>query len=219
MKTPIRKKDFKTFFINFGYLLLVFPILSLLLYYYPLNAVNAVRSDEQINIFLTAYSYNDDSLEKDLHTLLDEKGLYEVNVYYYRPDETYLTSYYEKFGKDSDFVFLYESDVKDMFKDELEGVTSSFLKWDQEIKNYAGCISDDTFYSLTDGDYALKVYDKENAGSFTHISELADFKTDKKNENVYLLLNSSRPNWGKYVSNSITENALIALKFLLERYR
>lgn len=219
MKTPIRKKDFKTFFINFGYLLLVFPILSLLLYYYPLNAVNAVRSDEQINLFLTAYSYNDDSLEKDLHILLDEKGLYEVNVYYYRPDETYLTSYYEKFGKDSDFVFLYESDVKDMFKDELEGVTSSFLKWDQEIKNDVGCVANDTFHSLTDGDYALKVYDKENAGSFTHINELADFKTDKKNEDVYLLLNSSRPNWGKYVSNSITENALIALKFLLERYR
>lgn len=219
MKTPIRKNDFKTFFINFGYLILIFPVLSFIIYYYPFNAVNAVRSDEQINFFLTGYSFNDDSLESDLHSLLDEKGLHEVNIYYYRPDETYLTSYYERFGKDSDFVFLYESDVNDMFKDELEGVTSSFLKWDDNLKSDAGCLSSDFFYSLSMGDYALKIFDKNEDGSFANINKLSDFKTEEKNEDVYLLLNSSRPNWGKYVASSINDNALTALKFLLERYR
>ena len=137
MKTPLKKGSFRNFFINYGYVFLIVPFLSYLLWYYPLNAINEVRNDEQINFFITGYTFNDDSLENDIHSLLKDDGCYEVNIHCYSPKDNYLVSYYERFGEESDFIFLYESDLNEMFKDALEGVTSSFLPWSNKIKEDA----------------------------------------------------------------------------------
>ena len=215
MKTPLRKDSFKSFFVNYGYLFLIIPILSYLLWYYPLNAINEVQSYEQINFFITGYTFNDEELEKDIHSLLKEDDCYEVNIHCYSPKENYLVSYYERFGEESDFIFLYQSDLDEMVKDALEGVTSSFLPWTKEMKEDAKCKENDVFYTVNETDYALEIY-HPNGGSFSRIENFVSFQD---NEPVYMLLNSRTPNWGDYLSSSITQNAKKCLPFFIERYR
>lgn len=215
MKTPLKKGSFRNFFINYGYLFLIVPFVSYLLWYYPLNAINEVRNDEQINFFITGYTFNDDSLENDIHSLLKNDGCYEVNIHFYSPKDNYLVSYYERFGEESDFIFLYESDLNEMFKDALEGVTSSFLPWSNKIKEDAKCMENDVFYNVNGLDYAFEIYNPNGS----RLSQIENFVSFEDNEPVYMLLNSRTPNWGDYLSSSLTQNAKKCLPFFIERYR
>jgi len=219
MKTAGLRKSVSDFFVSRGLLFVLIPLLSFAVWYYPLANVNAVRSEEQLNFFIVGYTYNDDGLDADLldDDGLKKQGLYEVNISFYSPTETYLSSYYEAFGKSSEFLILPESDLDEMFKDELEGVLETFYPWDKEVKALAGCASSDTFYALPESglEYALKL----TSEAFPNIGGLADFQNAEGEGSAYLLLNRNTPNWGVLSDGSLTSLATSALPMFLERYR
>ncbi|MCI1244566.1 MAG: hypothetical protein LKG11_01215 [Bacilli bacterium] len=219
MKVGVTKEKIGDFFTSYGWVELLLAIVSVVAWYWPITAIDQIRSDERINFFIECYGFKDEKFQSQLQDDLADNGVEEVNVYSYSPSDSLINSYYEAFGTKSDFLFLLSSDLDTMFEKPSAALLREFLVWGDALKkevmpNFSAA----SFYEVEGVPYALKVYDPDNASYSQRIEDFAVFHTDEKSEAVYLLLNATTPNYGSYVDGSATSNAVAALSMLIERY-
>lgn len=222
MKISPNKKDIGDFFVSWGWLSIIFVLLSYLAWYWPITAIDAVKSNEKINFFIESYGLEENSLQQDVLNNLQGDGVVEVNLYNYSPKDASLTSYYDSFGTASDFVILYENDLATMFQDpDSTNVLSSFAPFSEDLKKETMTNDDYAYYKVNNGDYALKVFDATDTSyNQTHLfDKLIDFtKTGVTPVSSYLLLNAKTPNLYPYNLSATTGNAVKALRYFLSLY-
>lgn len=222
MKIAPNKKDVGDFFVSWGWLSIIFVLLSYLAWYWPITAIDAVKSNEKINFFIESYGLEDNSLQQDVLTTLQSDGVVEVNLYNYSPKDASLTSYYDSFGTTSDFVILYENDLTTMFQDpDATNVLSSFVPFSDDLKKETMNNNDYSYFKVKNGEYALKVFDATDTSyNLAHpFTKLINFtKTGVAPVSSYLLLNAQTPNLYPYNPSATTGNAVKALRYFLSLY-
>jgi hypothetical protein len=222
MKIAPNRKDIGDYFVSWGWLSLIFIILSYVGWYWGITVLDAVKSTEKINFFIESYGLETNTLSDDLITKFKDQGVVESNLYNYSPKDKSISSYYTSFGTESDFIILYQSDLDTMFQAATTtSVRSNFVPFTSDLKAAAIPSADYSYYAVENVDYALKVYDpNDSAYNTLHpFGKLIDFtSTNYTAEASYLLLNSKTPNLKPYDSDSTTGNAVLALTYFLSLY-
>jgi len=222
MKIAPNKKDISDFFVTWGWLGIVFVLFSYLIWYWPITAIDAIKSTERINFFIESYGLQDNTLQQDLLAQLQDDGVLEVNIYDYSPSDASLTNYYDSFGTTSDFLVLNDNDVATMFQDpDGTNVLSSFVPFSSALRQEAMSEDDYSYYTVKGCFYALKIFDAGDASynAIHPFGKLIDFTKDGKTPlSYYLLLNANTPNLYPYNPSASTGNGLKALKYFLSLY-
>jgi hypothetical protein len=222
MKIAVQKKDIGDFFVSWGWLVLIALILSYTAWYWAITAIDAIKNTEKINFFIESYGLKANTLSDDVVAKFADQGVVESNVYCYAPNDVSISSYYTKFGNESDFIILYQSDLDTMFQNpDSTSVLSSFVPFSSDLKKATMSQDDYAYYQVKGEDYALKVYDSADASYNTAhpFTSLIDFSSSTKNgESSYLLLNAKTPNLKPYNTTSTTGNAVLALQYFLALY-
>lgn len=223
MKIAPSKKDFGDYFVSWGWLIVLFIGLSYVAWYWPISALDAIKDYEKINFFFESYGLNDNALQANLLTDLNSNGVLEVNLYCYSPADVSLTSYYDKFGAESDFLVLSEADLDSMFLNAAStNVTKGFVPFSAGLKEVAIPTDDYAYYDVGGVAYGLEVFSPsdssyDKAHPFT---DLLDFTFEGvAAQPFFLLLNAQTPNFKPYDSDAVTANAVEALKYFLAEYR
>ena len=220
MKVAPNKKDIGDFFVSFGILPLVFLVGSYLSFYYSINNANATKDYEMVNFFVETYGTKDEKFQDELVSSLSSKGLREVNLYAYSIDNSSLTSYYDRYGSESDFIIFSKEDLDDLFQEgEATSVYDSFLPYSKEAKNELG-ITSGQFYSSKGNDYAYLIHSAgdEAFNASSSWDKLFTFAKDGKTErSYYVLLNSSTPNFLSIDKTGKTDLGTEAFKWIMAR--
>jgi hypothetical protein len=223
MNLAPNKKDIGDYFVTWGWLIILFIGLSYVVWYWPISAIDSIKDYEQINFFFESYGLNDNTLQSDLLADLQEKGVVEVNLYDYAPTDVSLTSYYDEFGVASDFIVLTESGLDSMFNNASStGVTSKFVPFSIDLRTATMPTDDYEYYKVGNIAYGLKIFDSsdssyDEAHPFGRLLEFAS--TGIVADSYYLLLNSATPNFKPFDADSVTSNAVEALRYFLAKYR
>jgi len=221
MKIGPNRKDIGDYFVSYGWLSLIFIIVSYVAWYWSITTIDEVKPYEKINFFIESYGLKDNTLSSDVVSRLSAKGVVESNLYCYSPKDASISSYYTKFGTESDFIILYQSDLDTMFQNvSSTSVLSSFLSFTADFKAAAVPTSDYQYYAVRGQDYALKLYDANDASynALHPFANLINFTLEGASaESSYLLLNASTPNYVPY-QNGATGNAVLALNYFLGLY-
>lgn len=221
MKISPNRKDIGDYFISYGWLSLIFIIVSYVAWYWSITTIDEVKPYEKINFFIESYGLKDNTLSSDVVSHLSAQGVVESNLYCYSPKDASISSYYTKFGTESDFIILYQSDLDTMFQNvSSTSVLSSFLPFSTDFKAVAVPTSDYQYYAVNSQDYALKLYDASDAtyNALHPFSNLINFTLEgMSGESSYLLLNAATPNYAPY-QNGTTGNAVLALNYFLGLY-
>jgi hypothetical protein len=221
MKVSPNRKDIGDYFISYGWLSLIFIIVSYVAWYWSITTIDEVKPSEKINFFIESYGLKDNTLSADIVSRFSSKGVVESNLYNYSPKDASIGNYYTKFGTESDFIILYQSDLDTMFQNVAStSVLSSFLPFTSAFKDTAIPTGDYDYYSVNGQDYALKLYDAADASynALHPFTGLIDFTLEGTSaESSYLLLNASTPNFAPY-GNGTTGNAVLALPYFLSLY-
>jgi len=221
MKIAPNRKDIGDYFVSYGWLCLIFIIVSYVAWYWPITAIDAIKSSEKINFFVESYGLKENTLSSDIVSRFSSKGVVESNLYCYSPKDASISTYYTKFGTESDFIILYQSDLDTMFQNvSSTSVLSSFLPFTSELKSAAISQNDYAYYPVNGADYALKVFDASDPtyNTLHPFSNLINFITDGVTaESSYLLLNAKTPNFAPYQSGT-TDNGILSLSYFLGLY-
>lgn len=221
MKIGPNRKDIGDYFVSYGWLGLVFIIVSYVAWYWSITTIDEVKPYEKINFFIESYGLKDNTLASDVVSRLSSKGVVEINLYCYSPKDASISSYYTKFGTESDFIILYQSDLDTMFQNvSSTSVLSSFVPFTADFKAEAVPTSDYQYYVVSGQDYALKLYDADDVtyNALHPFANLINFTLDGASaESSYLLLNASTPNYAPY-HDGATGNAVLALYYFLSLY-
>lgn len=221
MKISPNRKDIGDYFVSYGWLSLIFIIVSYVAWFWSITTLDEVKSYEKINFFIESYGLRDNTLSSDIVSRFSSKGVVESNLYCYSPKDASISTYYTKFGTESDFIILYQSDLDTMFQNvSSTSVLSSFVPFTSELKAAAVPTNDYHYFSVSSQDYALKLYDANDASynALHPFTKLIDFTSEGTTaESSYLLLNSSTPNFAPYQSGT-TGNAVLALSYFLGLY-
>lgn len=215
----INRKKIKTFFYYNGGISILIALLSFSVYYVVLSSIDSIKPYEQISIFSSTFGIKDDSLKDELSIKLKEKGVVEVNIYNYVPNDTNIADYFDRFGLSSDFNILPESDLVEM----KEYISSYYVTLTQEVINRfnSEAISNLDYYSYQSNQYGFKIYDKEDETYNSKLSfdQYFDFVSESQSkESYYLLLSKSSLNFGPINEAYVNENGLEAADIIFKRF-
>jgi hypothetical protein len=225
MKIAPTTKTVTDYFVSRGWLIIVFAALSYAVWYWPITAADAIQPFEKINFFFECYGLESNTLSDDITNLLEDEGVVEVNLYSYSPEDSNISTYYDKFGEESDFIVVTGSDVQTMFQNATStSARSLFVPFSDELRSAMteGFADDYSYYDVLSVPYALKIYDPDDSSYDEQhaFSQLLDFCPESGTcDSYYLLLNEDTPNFSPYGNDDTTGNGVVALNYFLKEYR
>lgn len=208
------KKKIGDFFVMNGWAIALIALLSYASFYWGLNAIDSIKSYEKIDYFFENYGLKDNTLSKDTIALLKDKGVLQSNLYDVSPTSSIKSEQYSKFGAYSDLCVLNQNDMDDM----VEVIGDNFMPLDVTFKaKYTeGLQKNYSFFSAYSTDYAIKIYDPNDAAysnQFTYSNLLTFTQENVTPIAYYLCIPLKSVNYGATTSNGFT-----ALNFFLKTY-
>jgi len=210
------KRKISNFFIyNFIFIIIAFVVFYASFYLINRN-IYKYKNYEIINLFIEASDTKNSDYINDFDTRLkeecnEETMVYEMNFYLFSADNSSLSSYYEKFGSESDILILNESEIETLKDNDV--LRDYYLPFNE--LNIEDLIGNFEYYTSKDNSesYGIYIY-KSNESEYN-----LNFNFDKvfsinTNYNYVLLFNKNSVNCGN--SNSLTDNAIKSLEILLE---
>ena len=196
------------YFLEYRWIFLIlFAIVSYVVFYYPIRKINAFRAEEKIVLFSAGGILKDEKFAEELRKEVPE--ILSVETYCYRPDERVLGSLYDAYGPKSDFLILSQQDMKDM-EDVLEKYWINY----REIKGVE--TSSFSFYEKDGKAYGLKI--SEGASSvWNQTNSFGDWISFQEGT-YYLLCNKKSVNFEDLGKKNLSDHGISSLKFNLERY-
>lgn len=214
----MKKLRLGEFFINYGWVLLIILVISIVGWYWPISVFNQPKDYEKISIFIEGFDLSDDTLSSDLEEHLKDDGVLRVDISLYSPIDPLINSYYTAFGEEADILFLVSSAVDSMFTNYPAGAKEDWISYSPSLINDLSITGMMDYYVYEDEAYGLKIYDKDDSSYNRNIDELGIFKTDEFNEDVYIFLRKASPNFGSYSNEPITSNGIKSMNYILRRY-
>lgn len=209
----MKKPRLSDYFLSYGWLLPIFAIVSVVVWYWPITAVNQLKAYEKISIFAECFEFKDEELQSYLYQNLQNDGVFAVDISSYSPTDSMINNYYQAFGTESDILLLSKSTLDTTFEGGYEEILADWISFDETTKEKAGIKEEATYYLVNNKPYALMVYNATDSGSLQGWRDFGTFSTSAFEEDIYLLLRSTSPNFGE-----VTENGWKTLRLLLERY-
>lgn len=212
------KNKIKNFFTYYSFVVILALIFFSAIFYVINYNLYKPKNYEKINFFIEASdainrNYGND-LEKRLidDTKESNHPIYEVNYYLFSANNSDLTSYYEKFGKESDILILKEEDVKDLKDNDI--LNESFININSNMNERINTFAFDTYTDNSNNVYGYYVY-KQNDSEYN-----SKFNFDKvfsiiDTYNYIMLFNVNSINFlDDFNQTHLTSNGYIALEYI-----
>ena len=206
--SPLSRFTLAHFFEYQWAFLLVGAVAAALLFYYPINAINAYPSTERLDAFFLVA----EEKEPFLQSLADPEGdIKEVRSYFYSPSTSNIGDVYTAYGVFADLLLLRDRE----FEDVGEYVEEMALALPDEISSQISL----PMYQTSDGkSYGVKIYDGEDE-AFNEAHRFLDWLDFASYEgSYYLVIGPESDNIAPYNGKSVNGGAFEALFAILEAY-
>lgn len=186
--------------------LMIIAVLSVAVFYYPINEITSFKSFETLSFFLLCPDEKEDGY---LSSFVDGKDVLSVDIHAFSSSADHLEEFYAAYGDEVDVYVLRDIDLADA----QDAIGDLVIPLDKQI--YGGL---DTFVAEHDGrSYGIKIFDyADKAFNEAHrFVDLLDFDYDGR---LYLCLGANGDNALPYIEDSVNDAAVKAVKRILEDY-
>ncbi len=226
MKPGFNRSGLRSFFTYFTVPLIICVVLIYVGFYYMFNRINKIFDYEKIQLFIECNgTYMD--IAPDIYSYMNEEGVTsdevkEVDLYNYQKNERDLYDIYLSLGVYADLLILPEYDLEDI----QEFIGDNFLGYDEnEILSFSGVPTSEIpnykyFYSEYDEFcYGIKIYDAKDEEYNNYVGFTSWLNYEDEEISYYLIINLYSENIKEAIDSSTTNNAFIAMGYLLNRFR
>ena len=173
------KENFKNYLTYSWYIVLLICLFSYVFSYYVVDYLTRYKDEEVFSLFVTSKEVINEELDDIILNKYKKDGIELVNIYNFKYNDKYISSYYENFGKKSDLLILYKSDLTDM----KEYIDNEYMIIQNiDLSNYKT-------YSYNDKIYGIEIY-SNNEDNNSYLSTYFNFN-DGNNDSSYLLINKN----------------------------
>lgn len=198
---------------NWFNIILVF-ILSFSVFYLINYNLFKYKNYEKINFFIEASSYNEQYYVDVNDKILMDSSTEEVNFYVYYDN---LSTYYEKFGVESDILILSTKQIQTLYDNDL--LEENYYALDETFMQYFTFGNDYNMYYDKNGTpygYYLYLKDDSEYNNKNYINKLFTFNEEY---DYVILVNRNSVNFNILGEKHTTMNGFLALNTFLTLYK
>ncbi|MCD8194962.1 MAG: hypothetical protein LUD22_01515 [Coprobacillus sp.] len=220
MHSGLNKRGVRNFFTYFTVPLIIVIVLVYVAWYYTFQLINRIYDYEKISLFVIANDVKED-IASDIYDYMNsgvtDDPVLEVDLYDYPKNESNLYQIYLSLGVYADLLIMPEYDLSDL----AELVGDNFLGYDENLFNYSNVDKDFNSYKHFEYDglyYGIKIFDPDDKeyNEYVGFTNWLDYEGEE--DSYYLIINLFSENIHSYIETSVTDNAFIALGYLINRF-
>lgn len=187
----MKKISFKKLFAANIYRIIGFSVATLVIMFILLDTLAKPRVANKIEILIGEGVNNIPQFEKKIHSKINDKNIYKVNVTALIDDSDSFMTYYSNSIKNMDITIVSDKFMeKSLF---LNNLVENYCVFDKNLMKEITNKDDLIYYMKDENNYAVEIYDK--AKNITPYSGLINYRDGLK---YYLLVNKNSVHAGKF---------------------